>query len=199
MAPKDEIQILRREDGNLYVKMIALLKKGGIDTDTFNRKSCKTLYELFEEILHRDVVLAYVPQTGRIVRCAITAAILIRVPSERLQLLEVGREFIRTQKRHDKIKEWSMSETKKSGEELNAAAVRGLREELGLEISPKQLEPLWLGGHEFPMYQSNTYAGLWSYTMIQRFLLELPKRPWPEMTRVVEDGKTKIYLKWFPY
>lgn len=195
-----DVEVLKGGEDDLYGKMIALLEKGGIETATFDIRSRKTLRDLFEEIAHRDVVLAYVPPTHRVVRCAITVTILIRVPSQRLQLLEVGREFIRTNERHNKLKEWSMSETKKTGEELHAAAIRGLREELQLEVAPEQLKlAVPRRGHEFPMYLSNAYEGIWSYVMIQRFTLDLPEKPWPEMTKTVVDGTMRIYLQWFPY
>lgn len=181
-----------------YDEMLLLLQKGGIDTETFDAISRKTLVQLYEEVQSRDVVLLFNEKTQRVIRCALTVAILIRVPSEGYQLRETGREFRNGTAIHI-LKEWSMSETCKRGEEMLQAASRGIREELGLEVDPLQfMQATKIWQQDFLSYESTAYSGIRSHVMVQRLMLDLPERPWKEMTRVIEDNGTRVHLAWIP-
>ncbi len=173
----------------VYTDMLATLRKGKIDTENFNSVSRKTLFQLFEEIVLRDVVLVFDEATGRVIRVAITVAILITVPSLGAYYLELGRTT--RGKWKPQRKEWTMTETKRVGEEILAAAVRGLQEELGLLVSSDQLEYVTQSFHEYP---STAYHGLWSHTMVQRYTLALPSLPWPEQIKEFDDNGTGLTI-----
>jgi hypothetical protein len=188
-----------------------------IDVDNFDRVSNKRLELLFTECQEREAYLTYNAEMGQIIRVAYTAATLIRIPSEGLQLIEVEREYPNGKVvRHRK--EWSVSETRKlkrpstmlrklrqmlditqseeGVETLVETAIRGLEEELGLIIDKSQLQFNDLPhGHESPIRKSSVYQGIWSCTHLQRFLLELPVCPWPGPVIVLRDSGTKIKLE----
>ena len=177
-----------------YENMIALLRKGGVNVENFDHVSLKTLGQLFEEIENRDVDLVFHKDTGRVIRCAVTVAILVQVPNENLVLLETKRVY-RNGKVVKRLKEWSMSETCKRGEELLDSAIRGVREELGLEIAREEIDVSW--HQDFLEHESSVYCGVRSHVMLQRLFLKMDTRPWKEEVRVIDDLGTKNHLEWF--
>ncbi len=176
---------------SVYDDMIVTLEKGKINIANFNTVSRKTLQQLFEEIVYRDVILLFDEATGRVIRVAISASILIEVPRYRCLFLETGRRFS-TGKSVHVVKESTISETAKIGEDVVLAAVRGLKEELGLHVSPYELQYLFQDIREYP---STAYVGVWSHTLLYRYLLRLPALPWPEEFKEFSDNGTTICVR----
>ena len=88
-----------------------------------------------------------------------------------------------------------MSETCKRGEELLDSALRGLQEELGIQVSRDQIEVGWY--QDFLEHESSVYHGVRSHVMLQRLFLSLDKRPWIDEERIIDDLGTQNHLKWF--
>lgn len=174
-----------------YADMLMLLQGRGVDTENFDKLSRKTLCQLHKEIEERDVVLAYDKKICRLVRVAMSVKVLII--AEGYQLNEVKREY-RNGSSIGKTKEWSISETRKRGENVSDAAIRGLREECGLKIRPDQLTILSLAD-EIDTHESSVYAGIVSSVCIQHVRLELPRMPW-KGNRVIDDDGVKIHTRW---
>ncbi len=180
--------------------MLVWLWWHGVDVKNFDHRSRKTLVQLFEETVGKDVRLVFDKKRKRVVRVAMTATVLIIILSERLKLLEIRRKF-QNGDIVEKTKEWSVSETCKIGEEITDAAIRGLQEELGLIVERDQLQLIVpKNGHEFQTYESEAYGRLiLSSTMLQRHVLYLPERILPVEFIAHRDSGTEITLRYFPY
>ena len=179
------------------LRTIAWLWYCGVDVWHFDRLSRKTLDQLLEEVENQEVTLTYDAVYRRVVRIPLTVAVLIRVLSENVWLRETKRVF-RNGDVDEKLKYWSMTETQRKGEEILAAACRGLREELGLIVTPNQFNLYHPILQFYPKYLSTAYHGIWTYSVITRYTLDLPARPWPEEVKVIVDNGTEIHFKWVP-
>lgn len=186
-----------------YEEMIDLLQGGGINVDTFDKESEKSLADLYAEIRERDVDLQVID--GLVVRSARTVRIIITVPNEKLQLHEIGRRYKNGTVLRE-IQEWAVSETRrKSSETVSAesvldAAIRGLREELNLHVTADDLDRgKYVFLNHLGKHRSTVYRGLWSFVVVEYVLLVLPKLPWPaNHKRNIDDNGVEKILEWLP-
>jgi len=176
-----------------YRDMLTFLLGRGVDIDTFDSRSKKSLAQLHREIADRDVVLTYDKKNKRILRTAMSVKILIKAGG--YQLHEVKRKYANGQVL-EHLREWSISETRKREESVLDAAVRGLREECELDVRHDQLTP-WHEYDVIDIHQSKVYEGITSCSVIQHVTLSLPERPWGDRT-IIDDG-VEIFTKWFEY
>src|SRR3989344_4031273 len=153
-----------------YPDMLMLLQGRGVDTKNW----LKSPRQLHKEIEERDVVLAYDPKIGRLVRVALSVKILII--AQGYQLHEVKREY-QNGTVIEKVREWSISETRKRGEKVPDAAIRGLWEECDLIIRPDQLITFYRAD-EIDTHESSVYRGTVSTSLIQHIRLKLAEMPW---------------------
>ncbi len=170
-----------------YADMLMLLRGRGVDTKNW----LKTPRQLHKEIEERDVVLAYDKKKRRLVRVAMSVKILIK--AEGYQLHELKREY-QDGSVIEKLRPWSISETRKRHESVPDAAIRGLSEECKLVIRPDQLAYVLLPD-EIDTHESSVYKGIVSSVCIQHVRLNLPCMPW-KGARVIEDDGVKIYTRW---
>ncbi|OGG50730.1 hypothetical protein A2763_02290 [Candidatus Kaiserbacteria bacterium RIFCSPHIGHO2_01_FULL_54_36] len=191
-----------------YAQMLEFLSEGRgptgrkINLATYDRRSTKTLADLFAEIRGSEVQLHYT-STGRVVRVALGVAIFVTVLRCNARYCEIQREYVRKKRIIPKVKSSTISETRKRGESDVEAAVRGLRQELGLQIRRDQLDTTftashWDGRSEFSEHESSVYADILSVTQVQQIGLDLEALPWPEEVRIIDDTGTKVTIQRFP-
>lgn len=170
------------------------LKSSGVDTSQWGTGSAKTIEALWKEIeegetelvagadgkLARKIAVANIevfgtdPSTGKKIRLV-----------ERRQVFSDGRERVRTLGT-------TVAEKLKVGEDVPAAAVRGVQEELGIENS-LNLAPM---GTETKEGESESYPGLATRYEIHKFSVELSGDQYkPEGYTEKQDDKT-TYFEW---
>jgi 8-oxo-dGTP pyrophosphatase MutT (NUDIX family) len=183
-----------------YEDLLAVFKEADMDVGRFDKESRKDSKMLFKEIDSRDdVVVLYDRVKKRMMRCATTVAILLRVPHDRLKLLETMRIFPNGEIAEG-VKEWSMTETFKIGETAAEAACRGLQEEFGLTATPDMFSYCWPNYcREVREYESRAYRGILTNPVLHSFVLDVAERPWEEGERWFKDTRTLIYVRWFAY
>lgn len=178
------------------LEFLTFLSKGGVNVDNFDQLGNKTLNDLYQELHDRDVSLVLNQETGRITRYASSVKILIRSPER--QLIETWRKFRNGNLVLTHAADWSVSETRRRDEFERATAVRGLREELGIELSDQT--QLILHDTMVPFLinerKSRVYPGLFSAGTVTRFELTVEKE-FGEEEFSVNDNGTEIGLKWF--
>ena len=178
-----------------YEEMLALLREGGIDTDTFDQKSLKTLKQLHDEIVAFDIVLVHDHMRGRISRVATTVRVRITAQEDHFLLVEKKRVHPNGERSRENF-DYSISETRKRGEGTSAAVVRGVWEECGIVINEGMVEYnawYWPTRRE-SYYPSSTYNGIWTFAMYDVANVKLPCLPWK--AKIVEDNGVQIHLEW---
>ncbi len=190
-----------------YEEMIDLLRSGGIDVDTFDTRSAKSLSDLYKEIEDREITLHI--HKDRVTRVALTVKIMIVIG---------GIEYIRQLKRvYPSGKEVvrkgfaSITETRRRGESSYTAVIRGMQEECGIAIDethiriPSPETRLYLSENygiddpqqEVDEHESTVYEGLITIGHVEYFEVHLPSRPWPEDVRIIDDCGVKIHLEYW--
>lgn len=179
--------------GSSFEDMLELLSSGGIDITDFDQRGNKTLKDLYKEVAERDVVLFKDPVSGRIVRHALSVKLIIKTSDA--WLLETKRVYANGTE-VQMIREWSISETRKRGEDALDCAIRGVYEELGVIVGdPTELKNRLVFDEETE-HESKVYPGLLSRVVIRRFEWHMPRRIHEHGT-IVRDGDVQIYLRWF--
>lgn len=176
-------------------EMIDFLRKGGVDVDTFDQQSPKKLDELFAETKKREVILSN-NYRGRVCRIAMTVKVLLY--AEGRYLLKERYRIYPNGRRVEKHDPGSFSETRIQGERSDETVIRGMREECGIEVTKKDLV-LIPDSPEMPRrqeYESKAYAGLLTLAHVEWMAVTLPKRPWEEKYKFLEDNGTKIFVEW---
>lgn len=188
----------------------------------FNWFGLKTLFDLFMEHCEDDMRLIR-RSDGRIVRCAWNVKVHIETPTRRL--CEVKREYARNPvlwwffwwmlwlfaKPSVLIKkqDFAISETRKRSETPEAAALRGVWEEMGILIPPDELKPLTLLtplAPGDPTRESRVYMDVLSLNTTECFIWNTKEAFWEtsdylrDISKnglIITDHNVLIYLKWF--
>jgi|GEM_PF-6392226 hypothetical protein len=185
------------------IKLLSFAK--GVDLATFDDRGMKTLRQLHGQIRGKDVKALIVPSdaasdlrefVGRLLLVRMSVKVLIT--AEGYQLLETKRVYKKGTEmiELDNLKSHSVSESRKIGESTVRAAARGLWEEFRLLIGQGRFKALSDGDEVLPVRESTAYPGILVQEVIQRFSLELPRRPW-KRGKVFRDDGAKIHTKWF--
>ncbi len=184
-------------------EMEDLLRRGNVDVDNFDQNSEKSLDELFEELRSHEVDLRHVPEDGvnpaHIARSAITVAISIFAPMDRVKYLETGRKY-RSGKTSMRPRDWTITETLRRGESFHCTAVRALREETGLDVDNMVCKLYLTPFQDWPQpYDSSVYHGIKTHAMIHRVELWCLELPWNETFRLIHDQSKVVYVEMFPF
>ena len=187
-----------------YNDMLSLLRKGGVDTDTFDARSAKSLQDLYTEISSKEVVLQI--YKGRACRVALTVKILI-VINKREYIRQLKRVYPNGKSVH-RGGIASISETRIRGEHLTHTVKRGMLEECGIVIDDTQIRSPTIEDHLFMSdnfgiselmqkvdeHDSTVYEGVLSVSSVDLFEVHLAERPWQDEIRVIDDNGVQIHL-----
>jgi hypothetical protein len=179
-----------------------------IDPEEVEEQSHKTLGELAAAATQRDVVFSSSPVNGVLtpVYRSLKARTSITVPSLRLRLCEIMRVYKKDNYTHAAFRMYATSETCLLGEEARTGAVRGLREELGLDVPHDDLvlkpeygqSPL----EAWKVRTSSVYHRTMSETIGSEYeltLAEIPQHePFGKTLVHIVDGSVTCICRWFP-
>jgi hypothetical protein len=135
---------------------------------------------------------------GIIYRRTIAAAVLLRVPMRAVEYREIHRDYPEG-KIQRAIQDFTVRETLEEDEDVTAAALRGLREELqqvwkGVALITPDL--LVHTGTTESTAASQAYQGLQTQRVTHTYLLDLDATPWPEpVIELVDHCGTTITIK----
>lgn len=172
------------------------LRSYGVPIDTWGKGSAKTLKHLLDELNSGESSLD-ANGNGEITRGirAVGVEVLHELPNgQRLILREARQVFIDGRERVRKDRIASISEKIKPGEEPESAAVRALREELGLEIIP----PVDYVGRVSMRYSSEAFPGLTTAMNFYNFRTKIGEDLFREDGYREEQPDKTNYFVWEP-
>lgn len=159
----------------------------------------KGLKELIEEVRTGEAVLKLNLQ-NQLIRYS--ARILLFISYEDYWLLEGDRIYPGNKRRRKRMFGQAASETPRAGESQLDAALRGFKEEFGLNVPRDKVRLSHRGAETYP---SSVYEGIWSATIftnahVKLTDLEYSSRPWIEGPEL-NDGEAKVKTHWLhaPY
>lgn len=160
------------------------LTRHGLDLSTWGVGEAKTVAHLLSEL--RDQECSLVLRDGRLVREVAVAHVLVlhggRVLIEDYQEFRDGR---RRRRRH-----LGVAEKRRGTESADAAAVRGLREELGIEARATDLVLL---GEQREEIDSPSYPGLRSDILTTHFTVRLATAAVPDSYTEEQPDKRTVW------
>lgn len=159
------------------------LARHGLDLSTWGVGEAKTVEHLFAEL--RDQECSLVVRGGRLVREVDVAHVLVlhggRVLTEAFQEFRDGRR---------RRRDIGVAEKRRASESAEAAAVRGLREELGIEVSAADLVLL---RRERAEIGSPSYPGLHSEVRTTHFCVRLSAAAFRESYTEEQPDKRTVW------
>jgi hypothetical protein len=179
-----------------------------LDIGKFGKGGFRSLYDLLTELNTNDIKLEFDNRIGRIVLFRLSVWGIL-VTADGYILLETGRwhpkerflGIFRRWRKIEKVKEYSISETVRYGDEDDIAALRrGIGEEWKYFIAVAHFTPKYIDQTWHPLAESTVYPGLLTIRHSRTYQFDLPKRPviWdPIATDSEGDDEILMFLKWF--
>jgi len=177
-----------------YLDFIDMLKDHGVDTDLYGTGTFKTIGHLFQEMKEGETELT--SENGKLVRRVqfVGARILYKKDGEWLRLFEEKQIFKDGRERRRTTMPYSAAEKFKTGEDPKEVIVRGMKEELDIDITIDQ----------FTFYNRNEisedsdYPGIKSFHIGYEFLVVLNDEQYIEDGYIERQKDKDVYFKWRP-
>lgn len=177
-----------------YLDFIAMLKDHGVDTDLYGTGTYKTLGHLFQEMKEGETELT--SENGSLVRRVqfVGARILYKKDGAWLRLFEEKQIFKDGRERRRTNMPYSAAEKFKSGEDPKEVIVRGMKEELNIDISADQFT--FYNRNEIS--ENSDYPGIKSYHIGYEFLVVLDESQYLEEGYIERQKDKDVYFVWRP-
>jgi len=177
-----------------YLDFITMLKDHGVDTDLYGTGTYKTLGHLFQEMKEGETELT--SENGSLVRRVqfVGARILYKKDGAWLRLFEEKQIFKDGRERRRTNMPYSAAEKFKSGEDPKEVIVRGMKEELNIDISADQFT--FYNRNEIS--ENSDYPGIKSYHIGYEFLVVLDESQYLEEGYIERQKDKDVYFVWRP-
>lgn len=168
-----------------------ILKENGIKTKDYGKGSAKTIEHLFNEIKNDECSIRI--EDDEIIRNI--EFVGIEIFHDDLRLKEDYQKFKKDNRVRKRDSEFSVAEKMIEGENAVEAAIRGVKEELGIDIKKEQLKKKVenkLGERK----DSNSYPGLHTIYRENSFTCVLTDDQYNEDGYVENQKDKSTYFKW---
>lgn len=167
-----------------------LLSEYGVKYHLWGTGESKTLQNLLDEINSGEATL--VVSGNKLLWVTVCAGVLVTY--REYTLIEDRQEFVRGDVRRRKSYGMSINEKLKPCENHATGAIRAIREELGIELTPIDILT-YRGPQEIGPAPSQSYPGLLSRFTRYEYLWEMPQGFYkPEGYTEVQSDKTTYFL-----
>jgi hypothetical protein len=177
-----------------YLDFITMLKDHGVDTDLYGTGTYKTLGHLFQEMKEGETELK--SENGSLVRRVqfVGARILYKKDGTWLRLFEEKQIFKDGRERRRTNMPYSAAEKFKTGEDPKEVIVRGMKEELNIDITIDQFT--FYNRNEIS--ENSDYPGIKSFHIGYEFLVVLNDEQYNEDGYIERQKDKDVYFKWRP-
>jgi hypothetical protein len=177
-----------------YLDFVTMLKDHGVDTDLYGTGTYKTLGHLFQEMKEGETELK--SENGSLVRRVqfVGARILYKKDGAWLRLFEEKQIFKDGRERRRTNMPYSAAEKFKSGEDPKEVIVRGMKEELNIDISTNQFT--FYNRNEIS--ENSDYPGITSFHIGYEFLVVLDESQYLEEGYIERQKDKDVYFVWRP-
>lgn len=178
-----------------YLDLLDLLKKFNVPLDEWGKGSAKTVAHLYNEVKEGETILKEEgDKLVREVEFVGARVIYKKEDGEILRLYEDKQVFKDGRIRKRKTMPYSMAEKFKAGEDPKASVIRGMKEELGIEINKEQ----------FVFYNrvrkniNDDYPGIDSYHTGHEFLVLLNDEQYDPEGYIERQPDKDVHFTWRP-
>lgn len=175
-----------------YIDFVQMLKDHGIDTELYGTGTFKTIGHLYQEIHEGETELT--EEGGQLIRKVqfVGARILYKKDGEWIRLYEEKQVFKDGRERRRTNMPYSAAEKFKAGEDPKEVIVRGMKEELDLNISESQFT--FYNKKEFG--EDGDYPGIKSFHIGYEFLVILTDEQYNPEGYIERQKDKDVYFTW---
>ena len=177
-----------------YIDFVQMLKDHGINTELYGTGTFKTIGHLYQEIHEGETELT--EEGGQLIRKVqfVGARILYKKDGEWIRLYEEKQIFKDGRERRRTNMPYSAAEKFKTGEDPKEVIVRGMKEELNLEISTNQFTFY----NKVKMGEDGDYPGINSFHTGYEFLVILNDEQYTPEGYIERQKDKDVYFTWRP-
>lgn len=177
-----------------YIDFVQMLKDHGINTELYGTGTFKTIGHLYQEIHEGETELT--EEGGQLIRKVqfVGARILYKKDGEWIRLYEEKQIFRDGRERRRTNMPYSAAEKFKTGEDPKEVIVRGMKEELNLEISTNQFTFY----NKVKMGEDGDYPGINSFHTGYEFLVILNDEQYTPEGYIERQKDKDVYFTWRP-
>jgi len=175
-----------------YLDFMELLKKYDIPIDKYGTGSYKTLNHLYNEISDGETIL--VEENGELVRKVqfVGARIIYKNGNQWYRLFEAKQVFKDGRVRKRDHMPYSAAEKFKAGEDPKEVVIRGMKEEIGVDISIGQ----FIFYNRIENDNSDDYPGIKSFNIGYEFLVVLTDDQYNPDGYIERQSDKDVYFEW---
>jgi hypothetical protein len=175
-----------------YIDFVKMLKDKGIDIQLYGTGTFKTIGHLYQEIEEGETELT--DENGQLVRRVqfVGARILYKKDGEWLRLYEEKQIFKDGRERRRTNMPYSAAEKFKSGEDPKEVIVRGMKEELKLDITKDQFTFY----NKKEIENNDDYPGIKSFHIGYEFLVVLNDEQYNPDGYIERQSDKDVYFTW---
>jgi hypothetical protein len=177
-----------------YIDFVQMLKDHGINTELYGTGTFKTIGHLYHEIEEGETELT--DEEGQLVRRVqfVGARILHKKDGKWWRLYEEKQIFKDGRERRRANMPYSAAEKFKSGEDPKEVIVRGMKEELNLDITKDQFAFY----NKKEIENNDDYPGIKSFHIGYEFLVVLNDSQFLESGYIERQADKDVYFTWRP-
>jgi hypothetical protein len=177
-----------------YIDFVQMLKDHGINTELYGTGTFKTIGHLYHEIEEGETELT--DEEGQLVRRVqfVGARILHKKDGKWWRLYEEKQIFKDGRERRRANMPYSAAEKFKSGEDPKEVIVRGMKEELNLDITKDQFAFY----NKKEIENNDDYPGIKSFHIGYEFLVVLNDDQFLESGYIERQADKDVYFTWRP-
>ena len=177
-----------------YIDFVQMLKDHGVDTDLYGTGTYKTIGHLWQEIKEGETDLT--DENGQLMRKVqfVGARILYKKDGGWLRLHEEKQLFKDGRERRRTHMPYSAAEKFKAGEDPKEVIIRGMKEELGIDITKDQ----FVFYNKKEVENNDDYPGIISTHTGYEFLVILNDSQYVEEGYIEKQKDKDVYFTWKP-
>jgi len=175
-----------------YIDFVQMLKDKGIDTELYGTGTFKTIGHLYQEIHEGETELT--DKDGQLIRKVefVGARIIYKKYDKWLRLYEEKQIFKDGRERRRTNMPYSAAEKFKSGEDPKEVIVRGVKEELDLDITKDQFTFY----NKKEIENNDDYPGIKSFHIGHEFLVVLNDDQYNPDGYIERQSDKDVYFTW---
>jgi hypothetical protein len=175
-----------------YIDFVQMLKDKGIDTELYGTGTFKTIGHLYQEIHEGETELT--EEDSQLIRKVefVGARIIYKKDDEWLRLYEEKQIFKDGRERRRTNMPYSAAEKFKSGEDPKEVIVRGMKEELDLDITKDQFTFY----NKKEIENNDDYPGIKSFHIGHEFLVVLNDDQYNPDGYIERQSDKDVYFTW---
>jgi len=177
-----------------FLEFREYLKGNGVPVDEYGKGTYKTIAHLYKEVKDGETILS--EEDGGLVRRVefVGAKVIYKAPEGTLRLYEAKQVFKDGRTRVRQEMPYSLAEKFKTGEDPKEVLIRGIEEELGINIDYSQS----VFYNKSEVINNDDYPGIKSIHIGHEYIVSLNREQYNPDGYIERQDDKDVYFEWRP-